>query len=54
MVWAENFASKGLAMLIRGQKHGVRGGAAKTAVARAIPAASLPTLLIGGLLLIGP
>jgi hypothetical protein len=40
-------------MLIRGQKYGVRGGAAKAA-ARAIPAASLPTLLIGGLLLIGP
>ena len=54
MVLAENPASKGLAMLIRGQKYGVRGGAAKPAAARAIPAASLPTLLIGGLLLIGP
>ena len=54
MVLAENLASKGLAMLIRGQKYGVRGGAAKSAGIRAIPAASLPTLLIGGLLLIGP
>jgi hypothetical protein len=54
MVLIENPASKGLAMLIRGQKYGVRGGAAKSASARAIPAASLPTLSIGGLLLIGP
>jgi hypothetical protein len=54
MVLAENLASKGLAMLIRSQMSGVRGGAAKAVCARAIPAASLPTLLIGGLLLIGP
>jgi hypothetical protein len=54
MVLAENFASKGLAMLIRGQMFGVRGGAAKAVLPCAIPAASLPTLLIGGLLLIGP
>jgi hypothetical protein len=42
-------------MLIRGEKCGVQGGAADAARARAIPAASLPTLLLGGLLLlIGP
>ena len=44
-------------MLIRSEKHGVRGGAAKAASmsAPAIPAASAPTLLLGGLLLlIGP
>jgi hypothetical protein len=45
---------KGLAMLIRGQMYGVQGGAADAVRACAIPAASLPTLLIGGLLLIGP
>jgi len=40
-------------MLIRSEKYGVRGGAAH--VAPALPAASMPTLLIGGLLLlIGP
>src|SRR5579859_6344412 len=45
--------SKGLAMLIRSQMYGVRGGAA--AAAPAIPAATAPTLLLGGLLLlIGP
>jgi hypothetical protein len=55
MVLAENLASKGLAMLIRSQMFGVRGGAATAVRSRAIPAASLPTLLIGGLLLlIGP
>ena len=44
-------------MLIRSEKHGVRGGAAKAASmsAPAIPAATAPTLLLGGLLLlIGP
>ena len=41
-------------MLIRGQKYGVRGGADKAARPCAIPAVSLSTLLIGGLLLIGP
>ena len=41
-------------MLIRGQKYGVRGGAAMAVRPFALPAASLPTLLIGGLLLIGP
>jgi hypothetical protein len=47
--------SKGLAMLIRSEKYGVQGEAAKSVGACAIPAASLPTLLLGGLLLlIGP
>ena len=42
-------------MLIRSEKVGVRGGAGKAARTSVIPAASLPTLLIGGiLLLIGP
>jgi hypothetical protein len=54
MVFAEDLRSKqGLAMLIRSEKYGVLGEAAQPAPA--IPAASLPTLLIGGLLLlIGP
>jgi hypothetical protein len=40
-------------MLIRSQMYGVRTGAAEAALA--IPAASAPTLLLGGLLLlIGP
>jgi hypothetical protein len=39
-------------MLIRSEMDGVLGGAASTARARAIPAASLPALLIGGLLLL--
>ncbi len=41
-------------MLIRGEKYGVQGGAAKAAGPCAIPAASLPTLRLGGLLLICP
>jgi hypothetical protein len=42
-------------MLIRSKRFGIRGGEAGTARTLAIPAASLPTLLIGGLLLlIGP
>jgi hypothetical protein len=45
---------KGLAMLIRSHMFGVQGKAVDAARACAIPAASLPTLLIGGLLLIGP
>src|SRR4051812_42507515 len=54
MVSAENSAPKGLAMLIRSKKCGIWGEAAR-AVGPAIPAASLPTLLLGGLLLlIGP
>ncbi len=44
---------EGVAMLIRSDLFGVRGGAAEAAPA--ISAASLPTLLLGGLLLlIGP
>jgi hypothetical protein len=55
MVLAQDGALKGLAMLVRGEKYGVLGGAAKAVGPEAIPAASLPTLLIGGLLLlIGP
>jgi hypothetical protein len=50
---AEDAVPKGLAMLIRSKKYGVWGGAA-SARAQAIPAAFLPTLLIGGLLLICP
>jgi hypothetical protein len=42
-------------MLIRSEKRGIEGGAAIAARASAIPAASLPTLSLGGLLLlIGP
>ena len=42
-------------MLICSEKYGVQGGAAKAAVPPRVPAASLPTLLLGGLLLlIGP
>jgi hypothetical protein len=46
---------KGLAMLKCSEKFGVEGGAANAVRPDAIPAASLPLLLIGGLLLlIGP
>jgi hypothetical protein len=41
-------------MLIRSENYGVQGGAANAVRAPAIPAASLPTLLLGGLLLICP
>jgi hypothetical protein len=41
-------------MLIRSEKFGVHGMAAIAATPEAIPAASLPTLLLGGLLLICP
>ena len=52
MVLAENPAAKGLAMLIRSENNGIFEGAAARA---RIPAASAPTLLPGGLLLlIGP
>jgi hypothetical protein len=55
MVSAENPAPKGSAMLIRSEKHGIPGGAVHAVRPSAIPAASVPTLLIGGLLLlIGP
>jgi hypothetical protein len=54
-VLAENALFKGLAMLIRSETYGIPGGAAQAAHLRAIPAASVPNLLIGGLLLlIGP
>jgi hypothetical protein len=43
---------KGLAMLIRSEMVGVHGAAAFAARSEAIPAASLPTLLLGGLLLL--
>jgi hypothetical protein len=55
MVLAEDAVPKGLAMLIRSEMVGVSGGAADAVRPDAIPAASLPTLLLGGLLLlIGP
>jgi hypothetical protein len=41
-------------MLIRSQMYGVQGGAANAVRPQTIPAASLPTLLLGGLLLICP
>jgi hypothetical protein len=45
----------GLAMLIRSEIYGIPGEAACAVLPAAIPAASVPTLLIGGLLLlIGP
>jgi hypothetical protein len=47
-IWAQ----KGLAMLIRGQIDGILGEVALAAAT--IPAALLPTLLIGGLLLTCP
>jgi hypothetical protein len=46
---------KGPAMLIRSENYGVQGGSAEAILPQAIPAASLPNLLLGGLLLlIGP
>jgi hypothetical protein len=56
MVFVEDSgASKGLAMLIRSQLDGIEGKAAEAAGVPAILAASAPTLLLGGLLLlIGP
>jgi hypothetical protein len=45
---------KGLAMSMRSNKYGVHGGAANAARPEAIPAASVPTLLLGLLLLICP
>jgi hypothetical protein len=54
MVLAENPPRKGLAMLIRSENYGIPGGAAHAVRPAAIPAASVPTLLIGLLLLIGP
>jgi hypothetical protein len=55
MVLAEDFAAqKGLAMLFRGQNEGISGEVALAAGTAAIPAAILPTLLLGGLLLTCP
>jgi hypothetical protein len=39
-------------MLIRSEMLGIHGKSAVTAAPEAIPAASLPTLLLGGLLLL--
>jgi hypothetical protein len=50
--WPRIGLPKGLAMLIRSEKYGVHGKSAVTAGPEAIPAASLPTLLLGGLLLL--
>jgi hypothetical protein len=49
--WSRIARSQGLAMLICSEKFGVREGAAQ-AVGPSRPAAPLPTLLIGGLLLL--
>jgi hypothetical protein len=55
MVLVENPVLKGLAMLIRSEIDGISGGTVHTVRPAAIPAASVPTLLIGGLLLLtGP
>ena len=55
MVLVENSAHKGLAMLIRSEMYGISGNAADAAGPGAIPAASMPALLLSGLLLlIGP
>jgi hypothetical protein len=43
---------EGVAMLIRSEMVGVHGGAAVAVRSEAIPAASLSTLLLGGLLLL--
>jgi hypothetical protein len=39
-------------MLVRSEKYGVQGAAANAVRPQAIPAASLPTLHLGGLLLL--
>jgi hypothetical protein len=53
--WPKMRVPKGLAMLIRSQMYGVQRRAANAVRPDALPAASLPTLLLGGLLLlIGP
>ncbi|HTF01006.1 MAG TPA: hypothetical protein VK621_20540, partial [Bradyrhizobium sp.] len=53
--WPRMRCPKGLAMLTSSEKYGVQGGAVYAVRPDAIPAASLPTLLLGGLLLlIGP
>jgi hypothetical protein len=43
---------KGVAMLIRSEMSGVHGSVAKAVGPEAIPAATLSTLLLGGLLLL--
>jgi hypothetical protein len=54
-VLAEDALEKGFGMLIRGKTHGIPGEGANAASHPSIPAATLPTLLLGGLLpLIGP
>jgi hypothetical protein len=52
MVLAEDRVSKGLAMLIRSYLLGVEGKSAIAADPATIPAASVPTLVSGGLLLL--
>jgi hypothetical protein len=54
MVLAESLPQMGLAMLIRGEKIEVSGEAAVVAGPGSMTPASLPTLIIGLLLLIGP
>ena len=55
MVLAEDGLPKGLAMLIRSENDGIHGKAAIATAPAAIPAASLSSQLLGGLLLlIGP
>ena len=50
--WPRIGLPKGLAMLIRSEMFGVHGKAAFVAGPEAIPAASMPTRLLGGLLLL--
>src|ERR1700688_3882925 len=50
--WPRIGLPKGLAMLIRSEMYGVHGKSAVAAGPEVIPAASLPTLLLGGLLLL--
>jgi hypothetical protein len=55
MVLPEGWLQKGLAMLIRGEIVGIQGQAATPEARNPILPASLPTLLLGELLLlIGP
>jgi hypothetical protein len=52
MVLAEDRASKGLAMLIRSDLFGIEGKSAIAADPVSIPAASVPTPVLCGLLLL--
>lgn len=52
MVLLEGSRSKGLAMLIRGKIIEIQGQAAVAAASEAILPASLPTPILGGLLLL--